>query len=107
MIDSNSFIEGIDDLDFEMIKLKLIDQREGEGWSQEYADVVSGEYRKFLALTRAYPDLAIVPSEPVDTFWHNHILDTQKYAPDCKRCLAFFFTTSPTLECEGSKTKRI
>jgi hypothetical protein len=43
MIDSNSFIEGIDDLDFEMIKLKLIDQREGEGWSQEYADVVSGE----------------------------------------------------------------
>ena len=103
MIDSDSLMEGIDDLDFEMIKLKLMDQQEGEGWSQEYAELVSGEYRKFLALTRAYSDLAIVPSEPVDAFWHNHILDTQKYAPDCEKVFGFFLHHFPYFGMRGEQ----
>lgn len=71
-------------LDFTLLKSKLQDADEGEGWSIEYTDLVHAEYIKFLALTRAYPDLAIVPSGEVDTFWHYHILDTQAYAEDCQ-----------------------
>lgn len=70
-------------LTFPLLKRKLQDPEEGEGWSAEYTDIVHGEYIKFLALTRAYPALAIVPSASVDTFWHYHILDTQAYAQDC------------------------
>jgi hypothetical protein len=71
-------------LDFNLLKEKLQDSEEGEGWSAEYTDVVHAEYVRFLALTRAYPDLAIVPSGAVDKFWHYHILDTQAYGEDCQ-----------------------
>lgn len=71
-------------LDFTLLKLKLQDADEGKGWSKEYTDLIHGEYVKFLALTRAYPDHAVVPSGPVDDFWHYHILDTQAYAGDCE-----------------------
>jgi hypothetical protein len=56
-----------------------------------------------LALTRAYSDLAIVPSEPVDTFWHNHILDTQKYAPDCEKVFDFFLHHFPYFGMRGEQ----
>jgi hypothetical protein len=71
-------------LDFTLLKLKLQDPEEGEGWSAVHTGAVHAEYVKFLALTRAYPDLAIVPSGEVDKFWHYHILDTQAYAEDCQ-----------------------
>ena len=92
---NESLMEGVEDLDFEMIKSKLTDSEEGEGWTREYTDEVCAEYRKFLALTRKYPDLAIVPSGPVDKFWHNHILDTQKYGPDCEAVFGFFLHHFP------------
>jgi hypothetical protein len=101
--DKSTIMDGINDLDLEMIKLKLMDQEEGEGWSREYAEQVEEEYRKFLALTRAFPDMAIVPSEPVDKFWHNHILDTQKYAPDCEKVFGFFLHHFPYFGMRGEE----
>ncbi len=98
-----SLMAGIENLDLEMIKLKLMDPEEGEGWTREYADQVCEEYRKFLALTRAYPDLAIVPSGPVDKFWHNHILDTQKYGPDCEEVFGFFLHHFPYFGMRGEE----
>lgn len=77
-------IDDLANLDFTLLKLKLQDAEEGEGWTEGYTDTVHAEYVKFLALTRAYPDLAIVPSGPVDKFWHYHILDTQAYHEDCQ-----------------------
>lgn len=103
MTSSNSFLSGIDDLDFEMIKIKLMDVEEGEGWTRGYADQVDLEYRKFLALTKAYPELAIVPSGPVDKFWHNHILDTQRYGPDCEKIFGFFLHHFPYFGMRGAE----
>jgi hypothetical protein len=103
MTELQSLMAGIEDLDLEMIKLKLMDADEGEGWTREYADLVGEEYRKFLALTRAYPDLAIVPSGPVDAFWHNHILDTQKYGPDCEQVFGFFLHHFPYFGMRGEE----
>lgn len=91
----SELLHSIADLDFTMVKRKLMEPEEGEGWSAEYAELVEREYCRFLALTRAYPDLAIVPSGPVDTFWHNHILDTQQYGPDCERVFGFFLHHFP------------
>lgn len=90
-------------LDLEMIKLKLMDIEEGEGWSRDYVDQVAIEYRKFLGLSRNYPDLAIVPSGPVDIFWHYHILDTQKYGPDCIKVFGFFLHHFPYFGMRGDE----
>lgn len=102
-MEPQSLMARIENLDLEMIELKLMDPDEGEGWSREYAYQVCEEYRKFLALTRAYPNLAIVPSGPVDTFWHNHILDTQKYGPDCAEVFGFFLHHFPYFGMRGEE----
>ena len=77
---TQQMISSIGPIDFSMIKLKLMDTEEGEGWSADYCDRVEREYRRYLALSRHYPDKAVVPSKVVDTFWHFHILDTQASA---------------------------
>lgn len=103
MSEVDLLMAGIEDLDLEMIKLKIMDPEEGEGWSREYADQVGEEYRKFLMLTRTYPELAIVPSGPVDAFWHNHILDTRKYGPDCEKVFGFFLHHFPYFGMRGEE----
>jgi hypothetical protein len=49
-----------------MVRMKLMDHEEGEGWSAEFADKLIAEYRKFLLLTKTYPHLGIVPAKLVD-----------------------------------------
>lgn len=71
-------------LDLSMVKLKLQDVEEGMGWTTAEADTAEEEYKKFLALKRAYPEIDVVPNQIVDRFWHQHILDTRKYAEDCE-----------------------
>ena len=88
-------------LNLSMIKLKLMDGEEGPGWSPSRCDSVEFEYRRYLALSRAYPDEAIVPSKTVDTFWHFHILDTQAYAADCQRLFGFFLHHFPYFGMRG------
>jgi hypothetical protein len=45
---------------------------------------VEMEYRQFLFLSALHADKTIIPwSASVDEFWHEHILDTARYAVDC------------------------
>lgn len=90
-----------DDLELSMIKQKLADIDEGAGWSPNYIERVETEYRRYLALSRYYPDKAIVPSKIVDTFWHGHILDTQAYALDCERLFGYFLHHYPYFGMRG------
>src|SRR5690242_3497662 len=75
----------IESTDFFMVKRKLQDLEEGPGWTEDACNAAEHEYKRFLALKRAYPDREIVPNRSVDLFWHQHILDTEKYAADCDR----------------------
>lgn len=90
-------------IDFSMIRLKLMDHEEGQGWLSDYCDKVEKEYRRYLALSRLYPSKAIVPSRIVDTFWHAHILDTQAYAPDCERAFGGFLHHFPYFGMRGEE----
>lgn len=85
----------LDSIDLSMVRLKLADPHEGQGWSQEQLDLAEREYRRFLALHLMYPDTAVVPCSLVDTVWHAHILDTQAYAPDCERAFGFYLHHFP------------
>ena len=94
--------EDIESLDFSMVKLKLQDSEEGPGWSVEECDAVEVEYRRFLALKRAYPLLEIVPTRSVDVFWHQHILDTVMYAQDCMNVFGHFVHHYPYFGMGGT-----
>ena len=73
-------IARVSQLDFTMLKRKLMEER---AWTSEFCEDVESLYRQFLALNARYPDRKICPTGPVDAFWHGHILDTRAYERDC------------------------
>jgi len=92
---SDLFMTDINEIDFTMVKLKLQDKEEGLGWTAEKCNEAELEYKRFLALKRTYPEKDIVPNKMVDMFWHQHILDTKKYAEDCKIIFGYFMHHFP------------
>ena len=89
-------------LDLDRIKTKLCHVESGEGWSRARADAVEVEYKRFLFLMKAYPTEQTVPSVEIDTFWHYHILDTIKYAADCKAAFGYFLHHDPSVGLAGA-----
>ena len=96
---------GVASIDLDPIKFKLMNSTEGINWSREKADRVEIEYRQFLELCLVYCDQVIVPSKCVDIFWHNHILDTKKYADDCDAVFGYFLHHFPYLGTRGAADK--
>jgi hypothetical protein len=96
-------LAGIQALELDCIKLKLMDAEQGEGWSREYAEQMEVAYKRFLTLMVKYPDDLIAPTMDVDTFWHGHILDTMKYAEDCERVFGYFLHHFPYLGMRGEE----
>lgn len=90
-------------LDLDPIKIKLMDEREGMGLSREEADLIEVEYKRFLSLMYKYPSKTIVCSTEVDKFWHQHILDTRKYAEECDRIFGFFIHHFPYFGMRGDE----
>lgn len=89
-------------LDLEPIKVKLMHQESGEGWTLEYANAVEHEYRRFLFLMKTFPHEQAAPLVDVDTFWHYHILDTLKYAADCDAVFGHFLHHFPYIGLRGA-----
>lgn len=93
-------------LDLEPIIIKAMDSEEGYGWPFAFADRVSKEYRRFLILClehRQDNKYLIVPSKPVDKFWHLHILDTRKYIEDCQYCFGSMLHHFPYFGMRGDQ----
>lgn len=88
-------------LDLEPIKVKLIHEESGEGWTLARANAVEFEYRRFLYLMQQYPHEQTAPLVDVDTFWHYHILDTLKYAADCDAVFGRFLHHFPYIGLRG------
>jgi hypothetical protein len=108
--DHNTKIK-IDALDLEPIvfKLTLEEKEGGEGWDLKTADKLILDYRLFLFLSylnRKYNlNTAIVPNESIDTIWHHHILDTEKYDEDCQELFGFKIHHFPYLGMRGEEDK--
>jgi hypothetical protein len=99
-------MDDIEALDLSMIRRKLQDPEEGMGWTAEACEAVEIEYKRYLALKRAYPDRDIVPNQPVDKFWHYHILDTMKYAEDCQAVFGYFLHHFPYFGMNGPEDEQ-
>jgi len=72
----------VNSLDFELQIKKMV---EYNGLDKEYVDECMKQYKNFLAMLIAYKDsnIEFVPNSMIDEAWHQHILDTRKYAEDC------------------------
>ena len=82
-------------IDLESIKFKLMSEKSGLGWSIEFCDQVELQYKRWMTCIQRYPNQRFVPSHYIDTFWHYHILDTEKYAADCYACFGYFIHHYP------------
>ena len=96
-------VEAIFALDLAPIKFKLMDKREGHGWTAAEADRHELEYKRFLTLLAKYPEEIIVPDTDVDKFWHGHILDTMKYMGDCENVFGYFLHHFPYFGMRGEQ----
>jgi len=79
---AESKVAEIEELDFTLLKCKLMDAEDGEGWDIEQCDEAEILYKRFLCLLLLFPDEQFAPSKTIDIFWHHHILDTQSYVND-------------------------
>ncbi len=100
-MNSNDNFQAIAALDLDPIKVKLMHQESGEGWSLEKVNAVEFEYRRFLYLMKIFPAEATAPLFDVDIFWHYHILDTMKYAQDCEQVFGYFLHHFPYIGLRG------
>jgi hypothetical protein len=64
-------------------------------WSNETIAQTEIDYRRFLALNLLYPSTTLVVNKILDDYWHQHILDTHKYAADCDKLFGFFLHHYP------------
>lgn len=72
----------IDSIDFSMVIDKIIMTK---SWKKKDVLKICEYYKNFLFLNKKYGSetCQLPPSDEVDEFWHNHILDTHKYTKDC------------------------
>lgn len=102
-MNSENLFAPIAALDLDPIKVKLMHDQSGEGWSLAYADAIEFEYRRFLYLVKKFPNEQAAPLFDVDVFWHYHILDTMKYAADCEAVFGYFLHHFPYVGLRGDE----
>ncbi len=97
-----------DTLDLRMIEKKITSNHYlGYKWLKKDAALACKLYRNFLCLNVKYKETNIlVPSEEIDEIWHNHILETKKYAEDCMHIFGSYFHHYPYLGFDDETTRK-
>jgi hypothetical protein len=95
-------------LDLRSVRDAMIEKH---GWTGERADAAQLEYVRFLTLLQKKPGFMLVPwldsngRDDLDQFWHQHILDTGKYAADCKALVGHMIHHDPHV-LKGSREEK-
>lgn len=97
--------KNIDVINFDAVKFKLRNYEHGLGWNEEKTNRVELMYRRFLFLQTTSPE-TVVPTNDIDQFWHQHILDTQKYPTDCQKAFGFYLHHFPYFGLRGEDDNR-
>ena len=105
-VEARDFASKAKELDFGPIAYKLMNPDEGNGWSRETTTGAIARYLMFLCLIYLYPNRPIVPTPEIDAVWHQHILDTSKYAEDCERLFGRFIHHFPYFGKRGESDRK-
>lgn len=100
-VSKQAFQEKLDSLDLELIAKKLMHPEHGQGWTPLQVNQAITRYKMFLYLIYLYPNSLIVPTQEIDLMWHQHILDTRKYAQDCQWLFGYFVHHYPYFGLEN------
>jgi hypothetical protein len=85
--------EAIKNLDLERIVKKAQTKNQ---WSNDKAAHAEKRYRNFLLLFSTLEDgVPIIPTQDIDTVWHEHILDTHAYMDDCHAVFGYYLHHVP------------
>lgn len=76
-------------------------------WTEKHAKAIRQEYLaylgQFIEMAEVDKPVDIVPpSNDVDLFWHQHILNTAKYQDDCMKVFGFILHHDPTFDVKDS-----
>ena len=99
-------LKRINAIDLSPIIFKLVESDDGPQWSVHKALTIEKAYRVFLYLHLAFPNDEIVPTREVDEFWHQHILDSEKYFLDCQHTFGHYLHHFPYLGSRGQKDRK-
>lgn len=102
----NDVMRVVESIDLTMVKRKLMDPEEGQGWDADHTEYVEKRYRRFLCMIRLRVDASAVPTRDIDLFWHQHILDTRAYARDCELLFGKFLHHYPYFGMFGDEDAR-
>jgi hypothetical protein len=61
-----------------------------QGWTTERAAAAERRYRRFFYMKVALPEGMASPTPEIDEFWHQHIINTRQYKPDCQHVVGRF-----------------
>lgn len=87
-------LQAVNNLDLRSISGKLSHENT-EFWTPSTVRYAEANYRRFLVLQIMHPIATLVPNKIIDAYWHQHILDTRKYADDCQTIFGFFLHHDP------------
>ncbi|MBD2180312.1 glycine-rich domain-containing protein-like [Planktothrix sp. FACHB-1355] len=94
----------LEELNLDQIAFSLRHPQKGYGWDHAQTVLAIARYKMFLFLNYKHPECQLVPTQEIDEVWHQHILDTQKYAQDCQTLFGYFLHHFPYLGL-GDETK--
>ena len=96
----------IANLDLSDVRMKLQEpEPEGKGWSKQQVEEAEKWYKRFLQVC-LLGEVQPVPNQPIDTFWHQHILDTRAYVKDCQTIFGHFLHHYPYFGLKGDARER-
>jgi hypothetical protein len=103
--DVTAALDRVEKIDLSPISVKL-QYEDPAKWTRETLADAECTYRRFLALNLLYPTERIAVNKVIDEYWHQHILDTQKYAEDCQAVFGYFLHHYPYFGLGGEEDKR-
>jgi len=102
---NKNLIAVINAVNLEPITYKLVYSSDGPQWPLEKALYIEKWYRRFLILHILEPQKIVVPTKDIDTYWHNHMLDSIKYHQDCDQLFGYYLHHFPYLGMRGEEDK--
>jgi hypothetical protein len=99
-ISKSTALSRISTIDFSQINQKLMVE-DPQAWTAATTQQAESLYRRFLMLHMMFPSEEFVPTKVIDAYWHQHILDTRKYAADCDAVFGTFLHHDPYFGING------
>jgi hypothetical protein len=85
---------------------KVLQHENPTFWTDARLAATEADYRRLLVLNVLYPSDTLVVNKILDDYWHQHILDTRKYAEDCEAVFGYMLHHYPYFGINGSDDRR-